>query len=113
MGALIFRFIVGGLVVSVFAILGDLLKPRSFAGLFGAAPSVGVATLGLTILTEGKPYASVESRSMIIGAAAFFIYLCLCIRLLVRYQWSAKAASVFSLSLWFAAALGLWFFILK
>jgi hypothetical protein len=35
----IFRFIVGGLIVSLFAVLGDVLKPRSFAGLFAAAPS--------------------------------------------------------------------------
>jgi hypothetical protein len=40
------RFLVGGAVVSVFAVIGDLLKPKSFAGLFGAAPSVALATLG-------------------------------------------------------------------
>ncbi len=36
---LVFRFIVGGLVVSFFAVVGDALKPKSFAGLFGSAPS--------------------------------------------------------------------------
>ncbi|MGC2753462.1 MAG: DUF3147 family protein, partial [Candidatus Acidiferrum sp.] len=70
---LIFRFVVGGIIVSIFAILGDLLKPRSFAGLFSAAPSVALATLGLTILTDGKRYAALESRSMIAGAVAFFL----------------------------------------
>ena len=30
------RFLVGGLFVSAFAVLGDVLKPKSFAGLFGA-----------------------------------------------------------------------------
>ena len=44
---LIFRFIVGGLVVSFFAVIGDMLKPKSFAGLFAAAPSVALATLGV------------------------------------------------------------------
>jgi hypothetical protein len=39
---LAFRFIVGGLVVSLFAVLGDVFKPKSFAGLFGAAPSVAM-----------------------------------------------------------------------
>jgi hypothetical protein len=34
----ILRVIIGGTVVSTFALLGDVLKPRSFAGLFGAAP---------------------------------------------------------------------------
>jgi hypothetical protein len=33
---LIFRFIVGGILVSLFAAIGDALKPKSFAGLFGA-----------------------------------------------------------------------------
>ena len=32
------RFLVGGIVVSAFAVLGDLLRPKSFAGLFGALP---------------------------------------------------------------------------
>jgi hypothetical protein len=49
MGEIIIRFIVGGLVVSTFAVLGDILRPKSFAGLFGAAPSIALATLGLTI----------------------------------------------------------------
>jgi Protein of unknown function (DUF3147) len=113
MTPLIFRFVMGGLVVSLFAILGDLLKPKSFAGLFGAAPSVALATIGLTILTDGKLYAAQESRSMIAGAAAFFLYCCVCIRLLVRHQWSATVASVFSLSVWFVGAFALWFLVLK
>jgi hypothetical protein len=31
----VIRFLVGGAVVSAFAMLGDLLRPKSFAGLFG------------------------------------------------------------------------------
>ncbi len=33
------RFFAGGLMVSAFAAVGDVLRPKSFAGLFGAAPS--------------------------------------------------------------------------
>ena len=40
MGEIILRFILGGAIVSAFAAMGDMLKPKSFAGLFGAAPSV-------------------------------------------------------------------------
>jgi hypothetical protein len=36
---LVERFLLGGLIVSVFAVVGDMLRPRGFAGLFGAAPS--------------------------------------------------------------------------
>ena len=50
MHEILIRFLIGGVVVSVFAVIGDILKPKSFAGLFGAAPSVALATLGLTIV---------------------------------------------------------------
>lgn len=63
----IFRFIVGGVIVSLFVGLGGVLKPESFAGLFGAAPSVALATLGLTIFAEGNRYAAIEARSTVFG----------------------------------------------
>ena len=67
MSQILTRFLIGGAVVSVFAIIGDLLKPKSFAGLFGAAPSVALATLGLTAASEGVAYAATEARSMVAG----------------------------------------------
>jgi hypothetical protein len=54
---LVYRFIVGGLVVSLFSVIGDVLRPKGFAGLFAAAPSVALATLSLVILTQGASYA--------------------------------------------------------
>lgn len=62
MKEILLRALVGGAVVSAFAMLGDLLKPKSFAGLFGAAPSVALATLVLTVIKDGKGYASLEAR---------------------------------------------------
>jgi hypothetical protein len=50
------RFLIGGLFVSAFASIGGLFKPTSFGGLFGAAPSVALATLALTISKDGKAY---------------------------------------------------------
>jgi hypothetical protein len=52
------RFIVGGAVVSAFAMLADVLRPKSFAGLLGAAPSVALATLGIAIYQHGSGYAA-------------------------------------------------------
>jgi len=63
-----------GAVVSGFSLIGELLKPKSFAGLFGAAPSVSLATLALAVMKEGKAYASIEARSMLLGSIAFIIY---------------------------------------
>jgi hypothetical protein len=60
--AILFRFLVDGIVVSGFALLPDLFKPKSFAGLFGAAPSVALATLGLAVATEGRIYTAAEAH---------------------------------------------------
>ena len=68
------RFIVGGFAVSMFAALGDTLQSKSFAGLFGAAPSIALATLLITLSQKGAPFAAVEGRSMIVGAFAFAAY---------------------------------------
>jgi hypothetical protein len=68
---LIIRFAVGGLMVSAFAALGDVLKPKSFAGLLALRPRWRWRRRALTILTEGKVYAATEARSMIAGALAF------------------------------------------
>ena len=54
MNVLIIRFLVGGFVVSLFAALGDVFGPKSFAGLFGAAPSIALATIALDHSTTGK-----------------------------------------------------------
>jgi hypothetical protein len=71
MGEVFFRFVVGGVAVSAFAALGDVIKPKSFAGLFGAAPSIAIATLALTVSTRGGRYAAAEASSMMAGALAF------------------------------------------
>jgi uncharacterized membrane protein (GlpM family) len=109
----VFRFVVGGLVVSLFAVLGDVLKPKSFAGLFGAAPSVALATLGLTIVVDGKLYAAQEARSMIAGALAFFVYAVVAVRLVMRYRLHAGPAAFSAIAAWLICALGAWLLVLR
>lgn len=110
---LIFRFLVGGLVVSLFAVIGDILKPKSFAGLFGAAPSIALATLSLTIVSDGKAYAALEARSMIAGAGAFFVYACLCMRVMTKHRMHATATTILCLTIWLVCAVGCWFLFLR
>jgi hypothetical protein len=110
---LIFRFAFGGFIVTLFAALGDVLRPKSFAGLFAAAPSVALATLGLTIAAEGKFYAATEARSMIVGAIAFLAYAVLCGRLMMRYRVHSTLASISALALWLICALGAWAIVLR
>src|SRR3982074_192704 len=109
----ILRFVLGGTMVSLFSVLGDLLKPKSFAGLLGAAPSVALATLSLTVLKDGKAYAQTEARSMIVGAIAFFIYASCVSWLLVRHKLPTLAVTASSIVIWMAAAFGFWYAALR
>jgi hypothetical protein len=70
----VIRFLPGGAVVSAFATLGDLLRPKSFAGLFRASPSVALATLGIAIYQHGGDYAALQSQSMAAAAIALAAY---------------------------------------
>ena len=113
MSEILIRFLVGGAVVSVFAVIGDLLKPKSFAGLFGAAPSVALATLGLTIATEGASYAATEARSMMAGAMAFTAYAFCVSWIMMRYKLKTLWVTICAMPLWFGMAFGLWYLWLK
>ena len=70
-----------------------LLKPKSFAGLFGAAPAVALATLGLTVATEGPSYAATEARSTMAGAVALFFYASLVSWIMMRYKMKALGSN--------------------
>jgi len=102
------RFLIGGIVVSAFATVGGLFKPTSFAGLFGAAPSVALATLALAISRDGKAFADTECRSMLAGAAGLCLYSILVSQLLSRFRLSALTATLSATPLWFVTAFGLW-----
>lgn len=100
------RFLIGGCVVSAFAMLGDVLRPKSFAGLFGAAPSVALASLGLALAKHGGSYAAVEADAMLAGALALGLYSVLVCRLLMKSRWDVLPATMAGLLVWLAAALG-------
>lgn len=108
MKELLIRFVVGGLVVSCFAVLGDLFKPKRFAGLFAAAPSVALATLALTVAKQGQSFAATETRSMIGGAVALLLYSASVSWLMFRRRISALPATLFLMVVWFAVAFVSW-----
>ena len=104
----LFRFLTGGIVVSIFAVLGDIFRPRNFAGLFGAAPTIAMGTLGLVFWKEGPEVISIEGRSMVIGAAALIAYSLLTSYLLLKRNWSSLPAVLAASTVWFAVSFGLW-----
>jgi hypothetical protein len=110
---LLIRFLIGGFVVSAFATLGDIFKPKSFAGLFGAAPSIALATLSLSVAEKGKDYVALEARSMLAGALALIIYACLVTRLLLHSALPTLWLTGFAIISWFVAAFFLYSAVLR
>jgi uncharacterized membrane protein (GlpM family) len=110
---MVLRFLIGGIIVSVFAVLGDVVKPESLGGVFAAAPTIALATLVLTMHKHGAAYVATEARSMIGGAVAFFIYACGVSFVLMRWRPKALIAAIAVLPVWFLTAAALWAFWLR
>src|SRR5881409_3366206 len=108
MGEIAIRFLIGGLVVSAFAVIGDMLHPKSFAGIFGAAPSVALASLALAFLTKGSHDATVDGHAMVLEAIALCAYSWAVARLLLRYRWNTIVAAAAAWLGWLGVAFGLW-----
>jgi hypothetical protein len=110
---LIVRFIIGGLVVCVFAVIGDVFRPKTFAGIFGAAPSVALATLGLTFAVKGAAYAGTEGKSMLVGAIAFLVYSVIVGRILLSRKANSLVTTGTMWLAWGAVAFGLYGVVLR
>ena len=104
----VLRFLAGGFIVSAFAVIADVLRPKGFAGLFSAAPSVALTTLTLTLWSEGKTFAATEARSMIVGAAAYFLYAAACTYLIGKRHLKSAPTVFATLGIWAVGAFGIW-----
>jgi hypothetical protein len=113
MSELLARFFIGGLVVSSFAALGDILKPKSFAGLFSAAPSVALASIGLVVAKHGHSHVATEARSMFLAAFAFALYAWIVSQLLFRRILGVTISTTSMLVLWLIASFSSWFLVGK
>jgi len=98
------RFILGGIFVSLFAILGESFKPKSFAGIFGAAPSLALAGFVLVLLKYGPMHAAIEAHSMIFGSLALLIYSLTCSLVLAKTHLSPYLIAGFLYFEWLLGA---------
>ena len=91
----------GGLVVA-FALLSDVLRPKSFSGLFSAAPSIAMASLLITALASGQSKAADAAGGMIAGAVGMVGY-CISASVLVE-RFGSAAGSALAWLVWLAVA---------
>jgi hypothetical protein len=102
------RFLLGGAMVSLFAAIAEMWEPKTFAGVFGAAPSVALATLALAFHEHGGSYVATEGRSMVLGAIALAVYSAACVAIAKRKSIPLALGAAGAWPVWVAIALGLW-----
>ena len=107
-GELALRFVVGGAIVALFAVVSEIVAPKTFAGVFGAAPSVALATLAIALATRGPAYAAVECRSMIAGGVAMVAYGAACASIVGRRVAPVWVEAGACWLVWVVVAFGVW-----
>jgi hypothetical protein len=107
-GDLALRFVLGGAVVSAFAAIAEVFEPKSFSGLFGAAPSVAITTLTLTYLSDGAEATATAARWMLVATPAMLAYSTCCVVACRREQVPVGLAALAAWGVWLAVALGLY-----
>jgi len=104
------RVLAGGMLVVAFAMLSDTLKPKMFAGLFGAAPSVATASLLVSGLAMGPSKDEKYAMGMIAGAIGLIAYSAAA-ALAVKHLGSVVGSFVAWLAWIVPAAAVFWFFL--
>ncbi|GII87874.1 hypothetical protein Ssi03_58640 [Sphaerisporangium siamense] len=101
------RGLFGGLLVTAFALLGEMVSPKRFAGIFAAGPAVALAGMSITVLHAGSRPLADSALGMIVGSAALVVYCALAVPLVGRL--GAVAGSAAAVGVWLAVAgLGWW-----
>ena len=100
------KTVIGGLAVVGFSLVAESAKPKRFAGLFAAAPSVALVSLAITAFQKGGQGTAAYARGMLIGSAGMVAYGLVSLFLVERLH--ALAGSIISWLAWFIVAGGLY-----
>jgi uncharacterized membrane protein (GlpM family) len=99
---LVVKGLAGGALVVAFAVLGEVLDPKRFAGIFAAAPSVALSSLTIVVLTKGHGQARANALGMVVGSVAFIAFTLVVRRLVSRFD--AASGSALACIVWLAVA---------
>jgi len=106
----VLKAIAGGCLVVAFSMLSDVLKPKAFAGLFSAAPSIALASLGLTAGLMSAQKASISATAMTAGAVGMIAF-CTVAALLEKKTGAIIGSGLAWLSWLLVAGLAFWIFL--
>ena len=99
------KALVGGAFVVAFSLVAESATPKTFSGLFSAAPSIALASLFITSLMKGPSTATAQATGMLLGSAGMVAYCLLGIFTVGRMH--ALAGSLAAFLGWLVVAGGL------
>jgi len=106
---LVLRFGLAGVAVSLFASLAELIKPKTFSGILGAAPAVALVSVAITFAQRGGGVVREHALGMICGGAGFLAYAFGCVFLTAKTRIPVWLGAGICWSLWFLVAAVAWF----
>ncbi|HLZ22519.1 MAG TPA: DUF3147 family protein [Ktedonobacterales bacterium] len=98
------KFLVGGALVCVFALVSEVFAPKRFAGIFSAAPSVLTAGLAVTLVAETAGKTALDAEGAAAGAIGLIAF-CIVATPLVR-RFKALGGSLLAALVWLGVAMG-------
>ena len=108
MNDLILRFALGGAAVSLFSAVAELFKPKTFSGLFGAAPAVALVSLGLLFEQRGAVTVRDHALGMVCGAFGFLAYACACVFVTGHSRIPVWVGAALCWAVWLLVAAAAW-----
>jgi hypothetical protein len=104
------KFLAGGTMVVLFALVSESFQPKRFAGLFSAAPSVLLASLIVTVVLEGTAPASGSASGAVAGAVGLVAFAVASAWAVYRFK--GLVGSLVSLVPWAVASLATYLFLM-
>jgi hypothetical protein len=98
------KFVLGGGLVCLFALIAEVCQPKRFAGIFSAAPSVLLSGLAVTLLVQGSSIAVLTAEGATVGALGMVAY-CLGAVPATRH-FKALGGAALGLLAWFGVTFG-------
>lgn len=105
------KFLVGGTLVCVFALISEVFMPKRFAGLFSAAPSVLTAGLAVTLIGQSALKGLPIAIGAIAGGVGLIAY-CLAATPMIRREKPLSGSSL-AVLVWLIVSIGVFAFITK
>ncbi|MBV8195466.1 MAG: DUF3147 family protein [Candidatus Dormibacteraeota bacterium] len=88
------RAFLGGALVVAFSVLGETLRPKSFAGIFAAAPSIALASLLISGAAKGTADMAIAAGGMVLGAIVLAMALVVGVDAVKRFRGFAGSLAI-------------------